>query len=854
MPALILLALLLTLPTLARAEGPTVAVVASDMLPAPVSPDSVLSDAAIDELVRQAMELGGIRQVLKPDAKHVLLKPCIVVAERDSWRNVNPRAVRAVALVVHALAPKARITVGEGPGAWMKDARPEVKHWELNIADGFETEGYRAALADPRLRDAQIEFVDLNFSEPRLVQVPGGGWARDEYWIAAPVLDADVAITIPRLKTHMPEHGGITVAMKNQMGVAPGMKYGWPKKTGYPSGSGNPGIPHSPEILGEMITDLNLCARVDFAVAESFRRTIDQGDEGRPDWINGVVAGADLVAVDAVSAYLMGFNPEEVETVVNGDRRGLGVGRLEAITVAGDQDLDRIRRGFPFRGQMGMANRTWLVSGPYPHTEAGQASVDPAAPVAPGQQGFGEPVWFQDDKCDLGQLLGKPTDCTAFAYCEVTSPAGGPAKLQVASDEGMTVWLNGAQVYRFEGWRRLERPNDLVPVVLQPGTNRLLCRLEQTSRQFQFSLNVVDPEPSPVAHRYQRPRGLRFSVPGEKARQEIGARDIDYHDSWRQQGWWREVLVDQTRPDSLSLEGAVPALLQTRSLGVVRSRCFGDQVRARALVRGNTLTLSAAGAAELWADLGALRGKGQPVEVKAVELVLRWEGKMVEAVRDSELVWSGAVPDPSILVLSRPDTTSSWSARWEASPPPAESAETLVGQTTGPLGSGVFTLGLTQSTTGVFLADAYRELSGADLGISLAWEAGETLPAGPLARGSLLDLIRSEDARLASWTMSGAQVDSLLEAWVSPGDARDTPQLSGFTGQYDPSRAKGDRLTLSLEPGRQYRLATLNWYTDDKWPGWALYPVTPIQAAEAYLAKHNPYTPVTEARLVTKGE
>ncbi|MBI2504252.1 MAG: hypothetical protein HYW07_13585 [Candidatus Latescibacteria bacterium] len=94
----------------------------------------------------------------------------------------------------------------------------------------------------------------------------------------------------------MAELGGITVAMKNQMGVAPGMKYGWPKKTGYPSGSGNPGIPHSPEILGEMITALNLCARIDFAVAESFRRSIDEGDDGRPDWINGVVAGAALLA------------------------------------------------------------------------------------------------------------------------------------------------------------------------------------------------------------------------------------------------------------------------------------------------------------------------------------------------------------------------------------------------------------------------------------------------------------------------------------------------------------------------------------------------------------------------------
>lgn len=852
MPALILLALLLILPALARAEGPTVAVVASDMLPAPASPDSVLGDAAIDELVRRAMELGGIRQILKPDARHVLLKPCIVVAERDSWRNTDPRAVRAVALVVHELAPQARITVGEGPGAWMKEARPEVKHWELNIADGFETEGYRAALADPRLRDAQIEFVDLNFAEPRLVQVPGGGWARDEYWIAAPVLDADLAITIPRLKTHMPEHGGITVAMKNQMGVAPGMKYGWPKKTGYPSGSGNPGIPHSPEILGEMITDLNLCAQVDFAVAESFRRSFDEGEQGRPDWINGVVAGADLVAVDAVSAYLMGFNPEEVETVVNGDRRGLGVGDLESISLAGEQDLDRIRRGFPFRGQMGMANRTWLVSGPHAHDQAGLASVDPAAPVAPGLQGFGEPVWFQDDKCDLGQLLGKPTDCTAFAYCEVTSPTGGQAKLQVASDEGMTVWLNGVEVYRFDGWRRIERPNDLVPVVLQPGPNRLLCRLEQTSRQFQFSLNVVEPEPSPVARRHQRPPGLSFSVPARAGLREVAAQDNFFPDMYQNSSRWREVLVDQTRPDSLVLEGVVPAQLQARSFGVAASRAFGDVVRARLRLGEGQAVVRAAGAAQLWLDLSARRG--QQMALSAVELRLRRERRrLVEGVVDSAQVFSGKVPKNSILVLSRPDTTQPWKVRWEKSPPPATSAEAVVGRSAGTLGSSVFALGLAQSTGGVLLAEAYRQQTGAELGLAMAWEAENTLAAGPVKRGDLLDLIRPGDARLATWTMSGAQVDALLEDWIGQGDARDTPQLAGFTGEYDPSRPKGDRLTLSLEPARQYRIASLGMYTEPGWAELAMYPLTPVQAVEGYLAKNNPYTPVTQARLVTKG-
>jgi len=315
------------------------------------------------------------------------------------------------------------------------------------------------------------------------------------------------------------------------------------------------------------------------------------------------------------------------------------------------------------------------------------------------------------------------------------------------------------------------------PIEIQAGPNRLLCRLEQSARQFQFSVNVVAAEPSPLSGRHQRPPGLRFLVPGENSR-EVLAQDTRHHDSWRRQGWWREVLVDQTRPDSLSLEGAVPSLLQTKNFGVLRSRCFGEVVRARALMRGEELTLRAAGAAEVWADLSARRG--QPARVSAVELALRWErGQMMETLRDSAVVFSGKVPQQSILVLSRPDTTASWSARWEKSPPPAESAETIIGQTTGELGSNVFSLGLGQSTAGVLLADAYREATGADLGIALAWEVEETLPAGPVTRGDLLDLIDPAGARLASWTMSGAQVDSLLEVLISGGDAREAPHSPG---------------------------------------------------------------------------
>lgn len=141
----------------------------------------------------------------------------------------------------------------------------------------------------------------------------------------------------------------------------------------------------------------------------------------------------------------------------------------------------------------------------------------------------------------------------------------------------------------------------------------------------------------------------------------------------------------------------------------------------------------------------------------------------------------------------------------------------------------------------------------------------ETLPAGPVTRGALFDLIDPADARVVSWPLSGAQVDSILEGLVSEslGDPRETPQLSGFTAAIDLSGPQGDRVSLALDPGRTYRLATLNWRAGwlrellklegEGWPGLVSLELTPIQAVEEYLGKHRPYTPVQELRLSTLG-
>jgi uncharacterized protein (DUF362 family) len=57
---------------------------------------------------------------------------------------------------------------------------------------------------------------------------------------------------------------------------------------------------------------------------------------GTPIALRTVVAGTDAVAVDAVAAAVMGFDPRRIGYLVHAEQAGLGVADLDAITVVGD--------------------------------------------------------------------------------------------------------------------------------------------------------------------------------------------------------------------------------------------------------------------------------------------------------------------------------------------------------------------------------------------------------------------------------------------------------------------------------------------------------------------------------------
>jgi putative membrane-bound dehydrogenase-like protein len=98
---------------------------------------------------------------------------------------------------------------------------------------------------------------------------------------------------------------------------------------------------------------------------------------------------------------------------------------------------------------------------------------------------------------DRGQIdLGREVrgdNRAAFGYAEVNSDSARRANLSVGSDDTLTVWLNGKQVYDFQGNRGYEPEADRVEVELAQGVNRFVVKCGNAGGGWQYSLALSSP-------------------------------------------------------------------------------------------------------------------------------------------------------------------------------------------------------------------------------------------------------------------------------------------------------------------------------------------------------------------------
>jgi dienelactone hydrolase len=165
--------------------------------------------------------------------------------------------------------------------------------------------------------------------------------------------------------------------------------------------------------------------------------------------------------------------------------------------------------------------RTWLVCGEFPNPpHEGQESYDHTPPCVGLETDYlasvgGEAAvrpergmtverpdgtvaeWFEHtaphNHVDFeGIFAGRPTDnVVAYAWTTVERKAAGRVLLSLGSDDGVRVWLNGRLVHDHLVGRPVRKDEDIVPVELREGTNRLLVKVEEGIGGWGFMLRIL---------------------------------------------------------------------------------------------------------------------------------------------------------------------------------------------------------------------------------------------------------------------------------------------------------------------------------------------------------------------------
>jgi ADP-ribosylglycohydrolase len=143
----------------------------------------------------------------------------------------------------------------------------------------------------------------------------------------------------------------------------------------------------------------------------------------------------------------------------------------------------------------------WRLWGPQAGAVAGKVSLDDKAPfeaaliasqAPPVAEGW-RAVDVPGGRVDLGGILGLRDWVFGYAWAEVDGGTGGPKTLVCGSDDGIRIWLNGVQVHSVEVQRGLNPLQDKVPVVLKPGRNIILCKVDNYTAGWMLALGFADP-------------------------------------------------------------------------------------------------------------------------------------------------------------------------------------------------------------------------------------------------------------------------------------------------------------------------------------------------------------------------
>jgi uncharacterized protein (DUF362 family)/ferredoxin len=268
--------------------------------------ESYAPESVFPALDAALAHLGGMSAFVGPGQSVLLKVNLLTKAEPARAVTTHPEVVRAVVRMCKA-AGAGRIAIGDSPGG---RTSAQAAHAI------FEASGMAGVARD--------EDVALVLFDDDVVRVPSPGGALYQHFnLGREVVEADVLIDMPRLKTH--GFMMMTGAVKNCFGCIPGLE----------KAQFHVKVPDRSD-FGDMLVDLLLACGPDLCIMDAVIGMEGAGPSGgTPRHIGALLASADAVALDVIAAAITGFDPMDVYTIAAANRRGLGPKSAAEVQTAG---------------------------------------------------------------------------------------------------------------------------------------------------------------------------------------------------------------------------------------------------------------------------------------------------------------------------------------------------------------------------------------------------------------------------------------------------------------------------------------------------------------------------------------
>lgn len=269
--------------------------------------------------VKQSIDLlGGIRSYVKEGAR-VLLKPNLLSGRApDMAITTHPIIMKVVIQLVREAG--GRPFIGDSPATFP-------------FANSGDIDKIAAITGIKEVADEMgVEVVD--FKEAITVKGSQGGIFK-EHEIAKEVIDADLVINLPKLKTH--SQMVLTCAVKNLFGCVPGArKVQWHYKAGVDR-----------IYFGKMLVEVSQIVNPILTIVDGIigLEGDGPGSSGSPRHIGLIVAGTDCSVVDLVISRIVGADPDLLPTIVVAKEKGIIKG-MDTIDLLGEPIDDVLVKGF----------------------------------------------------------------------------------------------------------------------------------------------------------------------------------------------------------------------------------------------------------------------------------------------------------------------------------------------------------------------------------------------------------------------------------------------------------------------------------------------------------------------------